>query len=273
MSETVKQAFSELLNWSMHTGFRLIACLAVLFIGLKLIKWLVRRIKRGKRFATLEPGLQSFLGSILYITLDTLLIVTIAAIVGIPMASFVALLTSCGVAIGLALQGSLSNFAGGIMLLVFRPFKVGDYIEAIDRCGTVTDISVFYTTLVTVDNKTITIPNGTLTNTEVINYSTATHRRVDLTFSVEYGTDIDRMNALLLEVAQAHPLVEQEDEEKLPFARLSSNDDSAMTFILRTWCKGEDYWTVYYDLLETVKKRLDQEQIQIPFPQVEVHTK
>lgn len=270
--ETIKEALKELFSWGVRAGIRLMICLVVLFIGIKLIKWLVRRIKKGHRFVALEPGLQSFLGSVLYITLDTLLIVTIAAIVGVPMASFVALITSCGVAIGLALQGSLSNFAGGIMLLIFRPFKVGDFIEALDRTGTVKDISVFYTTLATVDNKTITIPNGTLTNTEVVNYTTATHRRIELTFSVEYGIDIDRMNALLLEEANAHPLVVQE-EGKEPFARLSANDASAMTFVLRAWSKGEDYWTVHYDLLESIKKRLDAEKINIPFPQIEVHTK
>ena len=124
--ETIKEALKELFSWGVRAGIRLVICLVVLFIGIKLIKWLVRRIKKGHRFAALEPGLQSFLGSVLYISLDTLLIVTIAAIVGVPMASFVALITSCGVAIGLALQGSLSNFAGGIMLLIFRPFKVGD---------------------------------------------------------------------------------------------------------------------------------------------------
>lgn len=270
--ETLKKIFNEIIQWCVHNGIRLVLCLLLLVIGLRLIKWMARKLQSGKGFAKLDASLRSFLGSAVTIVLDILLIITIFGILGVPMASFVTVLASCGVAVGLALQGSLSNLAGGVMLLFFRPFRVGDYIEtAAGENGTVKDISVFYTVLTTPDNKTITIPNGALTNSTVTNYSTSTRRRVDLKFGVEYGTDMEQMKGLLLEVANAHPLVQHDPEE--PFARLSENGDSAMVYILRAWCNVDDYWTVHFDLLEQVKKRLDQEGINIPFPQMDIHTK
>lgn len=270
--DVLKKILDLLIDWCIHHGLRLVLCVLVLVVGLRVIKLVMRKIRNGRGFAKLDASLRSFLGSALTILLDILLIVTLAGIMGIPMASFVTVLASCGVAVGLALQGSLSNLAGGVMLLFFRPFKVGDYIEtAAGESGTVKDISVFYTILTTPDNKTVTIPNGALTNATVTNYSTATRRRVELKFGVDYETDMEQMKALLLGVANAHPLVLQEPE--LPFARLSENGDSAMVYTLRAWCNVDDYWAVYYDLLEQVKKRLDQEGISIPFPRMDIHTK
>lgn len=270
--ETLKKLLDQLIDWCIHYGLRLVVCILVLAIGLRIIKLVMRRLRNGKAFARMDASLRSFLSSALTVVLDALLIITVAGILGIPMASFVTVLASCGVAVGLALQGSLSNLAGGVMLLFFRPFRVGDYIEtAAGESGTVKDISVFYTILTTPDNKTITIPNGALTNSTVTNYSTSTRRRVDLKFGVDYATDMEQMKALLLEVANAHPLVLQQPDP--PFARLAENGDSAMVYTLRVWCNAADYWTVYFDLLEQVKKRLDQENIVIPFPQMDIHTK
>ncbi len=269
--DALKKILPDLFSWLMKNGLRMLVCILVLVVGLRLIKWLIKKIVSGKRFGRLDASLRSFLGSALHIAMAAVLVITIAGILGIPMASFVTILASCGVAVGLALQGSLSNLAGGVMLLFFRPFKVGDYIEATGVSGTVKDISVFYTILTTPDNKTITVPNGSLTNNNIVNYSTATGRRVDLTFAVEYGTDIEKMKALLLEVANAHPLVIRDPDA--PFARLAENGESAMVFALRVWCRVDDYWAVYFDLLEQVKARLDRENIRIPFPQVEVHNK
>ncbi|PWM41641.1 MAG: mechanosensitive ion channel protein MscS [Clostridiales bacterium] len=268
--ETLQTLLKELVSWATSAGLRLIFCLILLAVGLRLIKWAVRRLHDGKGFSKMEPGLRAFLTSALRITLNALLFLTIAGIMGIPMASFVTVLASCGVAVGLALQGSLGNLAGGVMLLLFHPFRLGDYIETADVSGTVKDISVFYTTLATPDNKTITIPNGNLTNSTITNYSTSTQRRVDLTFGVDYETDMEEMKALLLETARAHPLVLRDPE---PFARLSENGDSAMVYSLRVWCGSADYWTVYFDLLEQVKKKLDEKGISIPFPQMDIHTK
>lgn len=270
--EIIKQVLKELVDWSIRYGMRLILSLLLLVIGLRIIKRLGRNIKKGKRFDRMDASLRSFLSNAVVVILDILLFITVAGIMGIPMASFVTVLASCGVAIGLALQGSLSNLAGGVMLLFFRPFKVGDYIEAADgESGTVKDITVFYTILRTPDNKTITIPNGTLTNSTVINYSTSHHRRVELDFSVAYETDMEQMKALLLEEANADSRVLQEPSE--PFARLRQNGEHAMIYTLRVWVKAEDYWGVHYDLLEKITLRLKEEGICIPYPQIEVHTK
>ena len=270
--EFLKKLLDFLLNWCISNGLRLVLCLLLLAVGLRMIKVLGKKLKTSPRFDRMDPSLRSFLSNALVLVLDVILLITVAAGLGIPMASFVTVLASCGVAIGLALQGSLSNLAGGVMLLFFRPFKVGDYIEtAAGESGTVKDITVFYTILTTTDNKTITIPNGALTNATVINYSTSSHRRVDLEFEVAYSTDIEGMKALLLEEANAHPLTLQ--QPNAPFARLIRNGSSAMVFTLRVWTKAEDYWTLRFDLLESVKKRLDAEGIEIPFPQLDVHTK
>lgn len=268
----LKEFLNFLLNWCMTNGLRLVLCLLLLIIGLRVIKKIGKKLKTSPRFDRMDPSLRSFLSNALVMVLDAVLLITVAAGLGIPMASFVTVLASCGVAIGLALQGSLSNLAGGVMLLFFRPFKVGDYIEtAAGEAGTVKDITVFYTILTTGDNKTITIPNGALTNATVTNYSTSTRRRVDLEFEVAYSTDIEQMKSLLLEEANAHALTLR--EPAAPFARLTRNDASAMVFVLRVWTKAEDYWTLRFDLLESVKKRLDAEGIEIPFPQLDVHTK
>ena len=179
-------------------------------------------------------------------------------------------LASCGVAIGLALQGSLSNFAGGLMILFFKPFKVGDFIEASGESGVVTEITVVYTVLTTPDNKRVTIPNGSLTNSVIENYSAEPLRRVDLTFSTDYGCDIDMVKTVIGKLVEEHPLALAEPE---PFVRLSAHGDSALTYAVRVWCKSEDYWTVHFDLTESVKKAFDQHDISIPYPQMDVHIK
>lgn len=268
--QLISSLFYSLISWTARAGLKLVLCLVLLVVGLRVIKWGMRKLQNGKAFAKMEPGLRTFLSSAIRIALNALLLITVAGLLGIPMASFITVLASCGVAIGLALQGSLSNLAGGVMLLIFHPFRVGDFIETGSGAGTVKDISVFYTTITTPDNKTITVPNGGLTNSAITNYSVSGQRRVDITFGVEYGTDIEEMKALMLEVAKAHPLVLRDPE---PFARLSENGDSAMVYTLRAWCNSDEYWTVYFDLLEQVKKQLDKAGIHIPFPQLDVHTK
>lgn len=268
--EALKTLVQSLIAWATDAGLRLVLCLLLLIIGLRVIKWGMKKLQKGKAFAKMDPGLRTFLSSGLRIVLNALLLITVAGLLGIPMTSFITVLASCGVAVGLALQGSLSNLAGGVMLMVFRPFRVGDFIETGSGTGTVKDISVFYTTIITPDNKTITIPNGGLTNSAITNYSVSGQRRVDLDFSVEYGTDMEKMKTLMLETAAAHPLVLKDPE---PFARLSQNGDNGMVYTLRAWCSSDDYWTVHFDLLEQVKKQLDKNGITIPFPQVDVHTR
>jgi small conductance mechanosensitive channel len=172
------------------------------------------------------------------------------------------------VAVGLALQGALSNFAGGLMILIFKPFKVGDFIENGAVMGTVKDITIIYTILHTVDNKVVTIPNGTLTNSNVINYSALPSRRVDIKFSAGYHDDIEKVKSVLMGVAEAH---EKVLKDPAPFVRLTAQGSSSLDYTFRVWCAGPDYWDVYFDMMERVKMAFDENGISIPFQQVDVH--
>lgn len=248
-------------------GLKLLASLLVLLIGRALIRWTVKLIKKS-RFAqktdeTVMRVLINFINAGLYV----LLVVSIIAILGVPMASVIAVIASAGVAIGLALQGALSNLAGGIMIMILRPFHIGNYVEIAGNSGTVRDVGIFYTVLTTGDNKVITIPNGSVMSSEIINYSEKETRRVDFTFGVAYGTDVERVKAILLEEAEKHELVLK---DPAPFARLSMQNDSSLDFVLRVWTKNENYWTVNFDLLEAINKRFDDEKIEIPFNQLDV---
>lgn len=251
-------------------GITLLKAIVVLVVGLRLIKWAKKWLKSSPKLDKLDLGVRSFLGSFVSIGLYVLLIIVLAGIVGIPATSFITILASCGVAIGLALQGSLSNLAGGLMLLLFKPFKVGDYIEACGEAGTVTEITVVYTVLLTPDNKRITLPNGTLTNSTIENYSAEELRRVDLTVNVAVDSDVSKVKGYLESLAQSHPLVLAEPE---PMVRLSAHSDSALTFTARAWCKNEDYWDVYFDLTEGVEKTFADNGIKVPYPQMDVHVK
>ena len=186
------------------------------------------------------------------------------------MASIVTIVGSCAVAIGLALQGGLSNIAGGLMLLIFKPFKVGDFISTNGMDGTVKTISIFYTTIVTVDNKIIQLPNGALSNSNIINYSANKTRRVDLDISVSYDSDIEKVKKVLTKILDNQELVLQEEEK---FVRLKSHGSSALVFTVRSWVETPNYWTVYFDLMETIKKEFDKNKIEIPYEQVDVHMK
>lgn len=262
------QVLNKLLELATSLGIKLLGAVIVLLVGLRLIKSLVKWLKFSKKLEKLDNGLRTFLVSFSKIGLYILLIITVAMILGIPTTSFITLLASCGVAIGLALQGSLSNFAGGIMILVFKPFKLGDFIEASGESGTVVEISVVYTVILTPDNKRVTIPNGTLTNSVIENYSAEELRRVDLTFDAEYSCDVNKVKSVITEVVEAHPLVLKDPE---PFIRLSDHADSSLTYTVRAWCKTENYWDVNFDIVEGVKKAFDENGVAIPYPQMDVH--
>ena len=189
---------------------------------------------------------------------------------GVDLASITAVVASAGVAIGLALQGSLSNFAGGFIILLLRPFKVGDYIATSSYEGGVEKIDLFYTHLVTVDNKEILIPNGTLSNGSLINYSSKDTRRVDLKFGVAYDADILHVRRVLNDIVSKHKLILHHPE---PFIGIVEHADSSVNFAVRVWCNTPDYWKIYFDLLEEVKLRFDDEEINFPYPQMDVHLK
>ncbi|MEA4911883.1 MAG: mechanosensitive ion channel family protein [Oscillospiraceae bacterium] len=264
--DSVKKYFTEA---TADAVLKVVGSVLVLFLGFALIKWLVKAAARTKAAQRMDPSLLSFLRSFISIGLKILLIFSVADNLGVPTTSFLTLLGSAGIAIGLSLQGSLSNMAGGLMILLFRQFKVGDFIEAPGGySGTVADISIFYTTLTTVDNRKIVIPNGTLSNGVITNYNAQDKRRVDIEFSVGYGSDIEGVKRILLETACAHKLALR---EPAPFARMTKQGDSALVFTLRVWCSAADYWPLFFDLNEQVKQAFDANGIAIPFPQMDVH--
>ncbi len=263
-----EQIWTSLFEFAGSWGIKLLVAIILLIVGIKLIKALTKWISKSQKLNKLDTSLRSFLGSFAKIALYIVLFITVAMILGVPATSFITILASGGVAIGLAVQGSLSNFAGGIMILIFKPFKVGDYIEAGGESGTVEEISVVYTVLLTVDNKRITVPNGTLTNSVIENYSAEELRRVDLKFSTAYDADIEKVKRILTEVAESHP---KALKSPAPFVRLCEHSDSALTYTVRIWCKNEDYWDVNFDILESVKTAFDKNNIEIPYPQMDVH--
>ncbi len=249
-------------------GIKLLGAIIIFIAGVKFTSWVSKWLRNSSRLNKLDDSLRSFLASFIKIITYVLIVITVAMILGVPATSFITVLASCGVAIGLALQGSLSNFAGGLMILFFKPFKVGDFIEASGETGTVVEISVVYTELLTLDNKRITMPNGTLTNSIIKNYSSEELRRVDLTFNVAYDSDDQTVKTIIRDIIEAHP---QALKDPAPFVRVSEHSDSAITYTVRIWCKNADYWTVYFDILENVKASFDKNNITIPFPQVDIH--
>ena len=262
------QLVDKLVEFATTTGFKLLAVILIVIIGMKAIKWMKKWIRTSEKLDKIDSSLRSFAVSFLSVVGYALLFVTALMILGVPATSFVAVLTTCAAAIGLALQGSLSNFAGGIMILLFKPFKVGDYIEAAGESGVVSEISVVYTEILTLDNKRITIPNGTLTNSVIENYSSEDLRRVDLTFNTSYDCDMETVKRVIKKVIDSNPMALKNPE---PFIRLSAHNDSALTYTVRIWCKNADYWDVNFDTIENVKKAFDENGIKIPYNQLDVH--
>ena len=249
-------------------GLKLIYVIVIWFVGSKLIKLLLKLLKKGKLFNKVDKSLASFLQSFISITLYIILIITITGIIGIPSTSIITLLGSAGVAIGLALQGGLSNIAGGIIILIFKPFKVGDFVDTHADSGTVKSISLFYTTLVTPDNKIVSIPNGTLANSTSINYSKEKERRLDINIDVSYDNDIEMVKKTINNVLNKEKRI---NKEKDVFVRLTDYKDSSMVYTIRVWVKSSDFWSVKFDLLEHIKYEFDKNKIVIPYNQLDVH--
>ncbi|MDY2736216.1 MAG: mechanosensitive ion channel [Intestinibacter sp.] len=263
----------RLSNWALNDGInagvKLIIGVLVIIIGFKLINKVSNKFLKFAELKSIDVTLVKFLKSFINISLKCLLLlIIIGGYWDIELTGFAAILASAGVAIGLALQGSLSNFAGGFIILFLRPFKVGDYIQAAGFEGTVEQIGVFYTNLATVDNKLVMIPNGTLSNGSLINFTAKETRRVDFIFSVGYDTELLKVRRVLKDIVDKHNLILSKPE---PFIGLVEHNASSLDFAVRVWVKTEDYWTVYFDLLETVKNRFDEENINIPYPQMDLH--
>lgn len=272
MKDTLSNALNELLDkivaFCMESGVKLIIALIVLVIGFKLVNLLGKKFQKSKFYEKLDPTARTFFKSFIIIALKIVMVIAAALIVGIPMASLVAVIGSAGLAIGLALQGSLSNIAGGFIILVFKPFKVGDFVETSDVSGTVEAINIFYTKILTIDNKVVQIPNSVISNQKLVDYTTKELRRVDLNINVAYGSDIEKVKSVLYSVAEK---TENTILEPAPQARVIAHSASSLTFVYRVWCKTSDYWAVYFDLLEGVKKAFDENGIEIPYQKIDVH--
>ena len=243
-------------------GGKILLALAVLIVGKIIIKAVLKVLQKSKLFNKAEGSVKTFATSFVKILLNVVLIVSIIGILGIPMTSVITVLASAGVAIGLALQGALSNLAGGIMLMVFKPFKVGDFVEASGATGVVKEITMFYTTILTLDNKHITVPNGNLMNANIVDYSTENFRRVDLDFSCAKSEDPAKVQAIMLKVAEAHAKVL--DTPAKPFARVIGGTNEAMNFVVRAWCNNADYWDVYFDLTQGIIEALGEAGVKAP---------
>ena len=263
MSEFLSKAVSLITS----AGGKIIVAILVFIVGRIVIKALSKGLEKLKGFAKLDKTVQGFLRSLVRILLNVLLVIAIIQVLGIPMTSFLTVLASAGLAIGLSLQGALSNCAGGLMILIFKPFKVGDYIVASGAEGVVKEITVFYTHILTLDNKRIIVPNGGLMNANVTNFSYENTRRVDLVFKAAFGTDQNLVLGLMLKAAEGTKGVLT---DPAPFARFSGCADNAQEFTLRAWCNTADYWDVYFDLLQNVSAAFGQAGIAAPATKLDV---
>lgn len=257
-----------LVEYTVTYGGKLLLAIATLIIGLWLIKKFSKMLRKMFELRSFDKSLQSFLISFLAITLKILLVVSVVSMLGVQMTSFIALLGAAGLAFGLALSGTLQNFAGGVMLLIFKPFKVGDYIDAQGYSGTVMEIQIFHTILHTPDKKVIVIPNGGLSTGSLTNYSTEPLRRVDWTFGIGYADDIDKAKTTIREVIMSDERALKDPE---PFFGVISLGDSSVNIVARVWVEAANYWPLFFTMNESVKKEFDKQGISIPFPQHDVH--
>lgn len=262
--------FDTLIQLAATVGLKIIYAALVLFVGLKLVKWLKKKLPTLPFMSRLDAGIRSFLSSCLAIGLYALLFISVAMIMGIPTTSFIAALASCMAAIGLALQGSLSNFAGGLMILMFKPFRVGDYISApeLNVEGFVREITVVYTVLRTFDNIEVTIPNGTLSNSVLKDMSIAETRRVDFTFRVASSCPLTLVEKVLADVLAAS---ENVLPDPAPSIVVTDITDSAVVYGVRVWCPGSKYWDTKFGVNRAVKLAFDENGIVVPHQQVDVH--
>ena len=240
---------------------KVLLAIVVWFVGKFIVSKIMGLVGKIKVLEKVEPNTRTFVLSALKWLLYIVLVVSIVAILGVPMASVITVLGTAGAAIALSLQGSLSNLAGGIMLVIFRPFKVGDFVEASGVTGTVKEITLFYTVLNTVDNCRINVPNGALMNANIVDYSAEATRRVDLSFASAKSEDPKKIQSLMLDVMEQN---EKVLKDPAPFARLSGGTNEAMQFTARAWCKTEDYWDVYFDLTQAITEKLGENGVQAP---------
>ena len=259
---------NKLQNIGIDFGIKIVVFILILLIGFKISNVIIKLINKGKGFNKLENSVKTFISSFLNILFKILILITGFTYLGVPMTSITAIFTSASLAIGLALQGGLTNMIGGLLILIFKPFKVGDFIKNGDNSGTVEAITIFYTIIRTYTNEKIVLPNGALANSDVTNYSGYPKRKLEIHFSVSYKADVDKVKKVLKEVIDKEEYVLKDEEI---FIRMTKHDDSAIIYTTRVWCKTEDYWNLKFDMLEDVKRAFDKNGIEIPYPQMDVH--
>jgi small conductance mechanosensitive channel len=267
-SREMEQYMDMGMDWVMTSGVSVVYALVILVVGLWISKLLTKMTRRALSKKEVEPTLVKFGTNILYAILVVFVITATMNKVGIQTTSLIAVIGAAGLAIGLALQGSLANFAAGVLIIIFHPFKVGDVIEGAGVLGSVKELGIFTTVLKTPDNKTIFIPNGSLAGGNITNYTLEDTRRVEMTVGVGYGEDIKKVKEVLTDIITSDERVLKDPE---PVVALLELADSSVNFVVRPWTKTEDYWGVYFDTMAAVKLRLDEEGIEIPFPQTDVH--
>lgn len=257
----MEQLINKLIELGTAAGSKILLALVVFLIGRIVIGRVLKLLERGRLKNRMDPTVHAFMSNFVKIGLYVVLVVSIIGILGVPMASIVTVLASAGIAVGMALQGALSNLAGGIMVLIFRPFQIGDYVSVAGAEGTVKEIALFYTTLDTPDNRRITVPNGNLMNANVENYTVVGTRRMDLVFSCARGEDVDKVQNLMLDVMNQNQMVFQ---DPAPFASLSGGTKDSMEFTARVYMKTEDYWDVNYALLQDITKAMGAAGVEAP---------
>lgn len=270
LTETLQALLAKLIDWATTAGVRLVIALVILFISFKVINAVARKIEKQGEKGKLDKTIAKTLAYVMKIALKICIAICMVGYVGIDTSGLAALVVSFGACIGLALNGAVSNLAGGVIIILTRPFRVDDFIEAQGVSGTVEDIHITCTRVRTGDNKVVYLPNGALSSGTIINYSEKDTRRVDFTFSIGYGNDFEKAKAIVLDICNAHALVLK---DPAPMVRVSEHGASSINLVTRVWVNNGDYWTVNFDILEAVKKAFDEQGIEIPYNQLDVHVK
>ena len=260
------------LDWlrtvGMDLGIKIVTALAIFFIGRWIVRMVVKGVRKGLQKAEVDTTLERFVCNLVNMALLVVVIIAAISALGIQTASFIAIFGAAGLAVGLALQGSLSNFAAGVLIVLFRPYKVGDWVEAAGVSGSVDAVQILTTILKTGDNKQVIVPNSQIMDSIITNYSAMDTRRVDMVVGVSYDDDLDKVHKTLKELVDADERILKDPEVKIAVSELA---DSSVNFVVRPWVNSSDYWGVMFDLTEAIKKRFDQEGISFPFPQQDVH--
>jgi small conductance mechanosensitive channel len=265
---SVEKSMEKIFNLAVEYGPKLLGAIIVLLIGLWIIKMFNKSTGKFMAKRKVDATLMPFISSLIGILLKVLLIISVLGMVGVQMTSFIAILGAAGLAVGLALSGTLQNFAGGVIILIFKPFKVGDFIEAQSFKGIVKEISIFTTLLNTLDKKLVIIPNGPLSTESITNYSAEPQRRVDWKFAISYGNDMEKFKKAINDFIDEDSRILKDPES---FIGLIEFADSSVNFVVRAWVNAPDYWAVFFDMNEKVYKRFKEYNLSIPFPQMDIH--